>query len=69
MELTKKVVRMGIDLGKNTFHVFRIDETGSTMVKKKLRRKPWLEHFANRPPCLVGMNSQFPIPNSQFPGT
>jgi hypothetical protein len=49
MKLSKKVVRMGIDLGKHTFHVFGVDESGSTVVKKKRRRKPWLEYFANRP--------------------
>jgi hypothetical protein len=29
MEISKKVVRMGIDLGKNTFHVFGVEESGS----------------------------------------
>ena len=57
MKISKKVVRMGIDLGKNTFHVFGVDESGSTVVKKKLRRKQLLEYFANRPPCLVGMEA------------
>jgi transposase len=57
MTISKKVVRTGIDLGKHTFHVFGVDESGSTVVKKKLRRKPWLEYFANRPPCLVGMEA------------
>ena len=31
MKISKKVVRMGIDLGKNTFHVFGVDESGSTV--------------------------------------
>jgi len=57
MKISKKVVRMGIDLGKNTFHVFGVDESGSTVVKKKLRRKQLLEYFANLPPCLVGMEA------------
>jgi transposase len=57
MKISKKVVRMGIDLGKHAFHVFDVDESGSTVVKKKRRRKPLLEYFANRPPCLVGMEA------------
>lgn len=39
MNLSKKVDRIGMDLGKNTFHVFGVDESGLTTVKKKLRRK------------------------------
>jgi transposase len=57
MKLSKKVVRMGIDLGKNTFHVFGVEESGSEVLKKKRRRKPWVEYFANRPPGLVGMET------------
>ena len=30
MEISKKVVRMGIDLGEHTFHVFGVEESGST---------------------------------------
>jgi hypothetical protein len=37
--------------------VFGVDESGSTVVKKKLRRKQLFEYFANRPPCLVGMEA------------
>lgn len=57
MKISKNVVRMGIDLGKNTFHVFGVNESGSTVMKKKLRRKQLLEYFANLPPCLVGMEA------------
>ncbi len=57
MNSSKKVDRMGMDLGKNTFHVFGVDESGSVVVKKKLRRKQVLEYFANLPPCLVGMEA------------
>lgn len=57
MKISKKVVRMGIDLGKNTFHLFGVEESGSTVLKKKLRRKQVLEYFANLPSCLVGMEA------------
>lgn len=39
MNISKKVDRMGTDLGKNTFHVFGVDESGLPAVRKKLRRK------------------------------
>ncbi len=57
MKVSKKVERMGIDLGKKTFHVFGVGESGSVVVKKKLRRKQVLEYFVNLPPCLVGMEA------------
>jgi hypothetical protein len=44
---------MGIDLGKKMFQLFGVDESGSGVVKKKLRRKQLLESFANLPPCWV----------------
>lgn len=57
MKINKKVVRLGIDLGKNNFHVFGIDESGKMAVKKKLCRKQLLGYLANLPPCLVGMEA------------
>ena len=39
MKISKKVDRMGMDLGKNTFHVFGVDESGAAVVKKKLRNE------------------------------
>jgi hypothetical protein len=49
MKVSKKIVRMGIDLGNKTISLFGVDESGSGVLKKKRRRKPWLEYFANRP--------------------
>lgn len=57
MKISKELCRMGIDLGKNTFHLFGVGESGSTVLKKKLRRKQLLEYFVNLPPCLVGMEA------------
>ena len=48
---------MGIDLGKNTFHLFGVGKTGSMVVKKKLRRNQLLEYFVNISPCLIGMEA------------
>ena len=57
MNLSKKVVRIGMDLGKSTFHVFGVGKSGLQAVKKKLRRKQVLEYFANLPVCLVTMEA------------
>ncbi len=57
MNRSKKVVRMGMDVGKKMFHLFGVDEAGLAAVKKKLRRKQVLAYFANLPPCLVAMEA------------
>lgn len=57
MKVSKKIVRVGMDLGKNAFHLFGVDETGTMMLKRKLRRHQVLDYFANLPPCLVGMEA------------
>lgn len=57
MNRNKKVVRMGMDVGKKMFHVFGVDEAGLEVVKKKLRRKQVLTYFANLPSCRVAMEA------------
>ena len=57
MNHSRKVVRLGMDMGKNTFHLVGVDETGLPAVKKKLRRKQVLIYFANLPACLVAMEA------------
>jgi len=57
MNRSKKVVRMGMDVGKKTVHLLGFDEAGLAAVKKKLRRTQVLAWFANRPPCLVAMEA------------
>lgn len=57
MKVSKKIVRLGIDLGKNQFHVFGIDTSGKMVQKKKLKRKQLLDYLANSLPCLVGMEA------------
>jgi len=57
MNRSKKAVRIGIDLGKNTFHLVGVDKSGMPAVKKKLRRKQVLVYFANLPVCLVAMEA------------
>jgi len=57
MNRSKEVVRMGMDVGKTTFHLFGVDEAGVEAVKKKLRRKQVLAYFANLPACLVAMEA------------
>lgn len=57
MKTSKKVVRVGIDLGKQAFHVFGVDGKGSPVLRKKLRRKQVLAYMANLPKSLVGLEA------------
>ena len=52
-----KITRMGIDLGKNTFHVCAMDGAGRVVVEKRFTRRG-LERFVRaHPPCVVGMEA------------
>ncbi|MCC9001625.1 MAG: IS110 family transposase [Candidatus Competibacter sp.] len=55
MNTSKTVV--GIDLAKRVFQLHWLDvETGKT-VSVQLKREQFLEHFANRAPCRIGMEA------------
>ncbi len=47
----------GIDIGKNNFHLFGVDEQGSKVIRKKLSRKNLLEYVANLEPCIIAMEA------------
>ena len=58
---------LGIDVGKNVFHVFGVDQNGHPSVRKKLTRKKLFEFLANLPVCLVGteacVGTNLSVPN------
>ena len=45
---------VGIDIGKNSFHVVGHDERGAIVLRQKWSRGQLETRFANMPPCLVG---------------
>lgn len=52
-----KITRMGIDLGKNHFHVCAMDRTGRVVFQKQFTRRG-LEKFIGGPErCVVGMEA------------
>ena len=57
MQDSKNIARLGIDLGKNTFHLFGVNGLEKQSVKKKLSRGKFLEYFVNLPSCLIGMEA------------
>lgn len=53
---------LGIDIGKNWFHIVGLNRAGKPIVREKRRRKDLMPYLANLPPCLVGMEA---CPGSQ----
>src|SRR5829696_9650581 len=48
---------IGIDIGKNSFHVIGLDDRGSIVLRQKWSRGQVAARFANLPPCLIGMEA------------
>ena len=56
-ELNSVIAVIGIDIGKNSFHVVGLDERGAIVLRQKWSRGQVEARFANRPPCLIGMEA------------
>lgn len=51
------VATMGIDIGKNSFHVVGLDRRGAIVVRQKWSRSQVEARLAAMPPCLIGMEA------------
>ncbi len=51
------VATIGIDIGKNTFHLIGLDKTGAIVLRQKLSRSQVNARLANMSPCLIGMEA------------
>jgi transposase len=51
------VATMGIDIGKNSFHVIGLDQRGAIMLRQKWSRRQIEARLANIPPSLIGMEA------------
>lgn len=51
------VTILGIDIGKNSFHLHGQDSQGHQVLRKKLNRSQLLPLLAQMPPCKVAMES------------
>ena len=54
---TKAVATIGIDIGKNSFHLIGFDDRGAIVLRQKLSRRQIETKFANMAPCLIGMEA------------
>src|SRR3954471_13710594 len=51
------VAVIGIDIGKNSFHVVGHDARGAIVLRQKWSRGQVEARLANTPPCLIGMEA------------
>src|SRR6266404_4081805 len=51
------IATMGIDIGKNSFHVVGLDQRGAIVLRQKWSRGQIEARIANLPPCLIGMEA------------
>ncbi|MDR5880504.1 IS110 family transposase [Caballeronia sp. LZ032] len=52
-----KYTTVGVDIAKNVFQLHWVDANSGEIVSKQLKRAVFLEHFANRELCLIGMEA------------
>jgi len=48
---------VGIDIAKSVIQVHLMDAATGRTVSKTVKRASFLQYFANRPPCLIGMEA------------
>ena len=49
---------VGVDIAKSVFQVHHLDLETGEIVNKAIKRGGFLEYFANRSPCVIGMEAQ-----------
>ncbi|MDE2110037.1 MAG: IS110 family transposase [Alphaproteobacteria bacterium] len=52
-----EIITIGLDIAKHVFQVHGVDEAGTVVIRRKLRRGEVLEFFGGLKPCLVGMEA------------
>jgi transposase len=55
--LNSTITVIGIDIGKNSFHVVGLDERGGIVLRQKWSRSQVEARLANMSACLIGMEA------------
>ena len=55
--LNSAVAVIGIDIGKNSFHIVGLDHRGAIVLRQKWSRGQIEARLTNLPPCLIGMEA------------
>ena len=56
-KITGIVTTIGIDIGKNTFHLVGFDQRGAIILQQNVSRSQLERRVANIPRCLIGMEA------------
>jgi transposase len=48
---------VGVDVAKRVFQLHWVEPETGEVISKQIKRGAFLEHFANRAPCLIGMEA------------
>jgi transposase len=56
-KLNGVIAVIGIDIGKNSFHVVDLDGRGAIVLRQKWSRGQVERRLANMPACLIGMEA------------
>src|ERR671915_702051 len=56
-KFNSEIAVIGIDIGKNSFHIVGQDRRGALVLKQKWSRGQVEARLANMPPCLIGMEA------------
>ena len=51
------VATIGLDIGKNTFHLVGLDNHGAIAMRIKVSRNQLIRRLVNLPPCLIGLEA------------
>jgi transposase len=51
------VATIGLDIGKNTFHLVGLDKRGAIAMRTKVSRNQLVRRLVNLPPCLIGLEA------------
>jgi transposase len=54
---TSSVAVIGIDIGKDVFHLLGFDDSGSVVLRRKIKRLALVRTFEALPRCVVGMEA------------
>jgi transposase len=56
-QLSTTIAVIGIDIGKNSFHVVGLDQRGAIVLRQRWSRGQVESRLTNMPPCLIGMEA------------
>ena len=52
------IATIGLDIGKNTFHLVGLDTRGAIAIPFKVSRSQLIRRLVNLPPCLIGLEAR-----------